>query len=117
MVAKLAGTTLPCLPVRDGFCQGLILHVMPSDHPYSCTCLGHDSIPSKAMVEILEHKVFYVLKVCRVYHLRHSNLDIAPMALQYLVIANKIVVLQILRKCEVSVSLNIYSMPLNDKFI
>jgi hypothetical protein len=67
MVAKLAGTTLPCLPVRDGFCQGLILHVMPSDHPYSCTCLGHDSIPSKAMVEILEHKVFYVLEKYAVF--------------------------------------------------
>ena len=52
-VAKLACTTLPCLLVQDGFCQGLILHIMPSDHPYSWTCLGHDSIPSKEMVEIL----------------------------------------------------------------
>lgn len=54
-VAELAGSALPCLQVRAGFCQGLILHIMPSDHSYSWKCFGHDSIPSESMVEISDH--------------------------------------------------------------
>ena len=47
MVAESDGMTLPCLRVQGAFCQGLILHTMPNDCLYSCTCLRQYPIPSK----------------------------------------------------------------------
>lgn len=78
MAAKLADTTLLCLKVQDGFCQELILHIVPSDCCYFLTCQQLDSIPAQAMEEKINEWKQKVLSSrqtnkCYVSFIRYSS--------------------------------------------
>lgn len=55
MVAEYYGIPLTWLRVQGVFCQGLILHTMPNECLYSCTCLRQFPIPSKEQRELLNY--------------------------------------------------------------